>query len=192
MPPARRAGGIRKRQQERRDRDGDLVMGAVPRATTAPKPQSSNSSRSLVELKVTGWTDETEVPKITKFLERHASKRNAAAKSGGMSSNLIRRSRALGETLTISVRADDVPAFSKINGFSFPSAHGQQKLTITGAGVREKPVNGAEATNSETKSHIEMLKGFLERRYNPEQKLLNLSSITDDDQGMICYILTGY
>lgn len=185
---SRRGGGIRKHQQ-RRDRDGDLVMGAAPRVASGrqpQKPQTSAASRNLTELRVTGWTDESEIPKITKFLERHASKRSMGAKSGGVSPTMIKRSRVTGDMLVISVRAEDVPAFSKINGFSFVSSHGSQKLTIVGPGVRSKsPTDNTTNSNSQSSGSseiAELLKGFLERRYDVTQKLLNLSSIADDEK----------
>jgi nuclear RNA export factor len=191
MPPAasRRGGGIRKHQQVRRDRDGDLVMGAAPRVTaTKPyqKPQTGHA-RSLVELKVTGWTEASEVEKLTKFLDRHAAKRSTGGKSGGLAPAMIKRSRVNGDMLVLSVRPEDVPAFSKINGFSFPSAKGQQKLHISGPGVRSRsPTTDAAASTSSNGSEvaelIELMKGFLNRRYTPSTKLLNLSSIADDEQ----------
>lgn len=191
MPPAasnRRGGGggIRKHQQQRRDRDGDLVMGATPRAATArqpAKPQTSNASRNLTELRVTGWTDDSEIQKVTKFLERHASKRSMGTKTGGIPPAMIKRSRVTGDTLIISVRPEDVPAFSKINGFSFASSHGNQKMVITGPGIRQKsPIDTTGLSSGEAQGTVELLEGFLERRYDVSQKLLNLSSIADDEK----------
>lgn len=187
MPPAlRRGGGIRKHQQQRRDRDGDLVMGAAPRVTpirNAKGPATSNHSRSLVELSVTGWNDAEDISKVTKFLERHAAKRSAGSKIGGLSSTMIRRHRVVGDTLIISVRPDDVPAFGKINGFSLPSKDGStQKLRITGAGVRSRSPNEALPVTGGSNETIELLKGFLERRYDTATKLLNLSSIAEDEK----------
>jgi nuclear RNA export factor len=95
---------------------------------------------------------------------------------------MIRRSRVATDNLIISVRPDDVPVFSKINGFSFPSKHGAQKLGITGAGVRSRSPNEALRVTSDSSETIELLKGFLERRYDTTTKLLNLSSIAEDEK----------
>lgn len=185
---ARRGGGIRKHQHQRRDRDGDLLMGATPRVSTpraSQKPQHSNSSRTMTELRVTGWTDETDIPKITQFLERHAAKRSPSAKTGGgLAPNMVKSSRVAGDVLTIKVRPEDVPAFSKINGFSFTSAtNGTQKLVIAGLGIRSRSPNDTTTTqSSETPSTVALLEGFLDRRYDATSKLLNLSKIAEDEQ----------
>ena len=187
MPPApRRDGGIRKRQQQRRDRDGDLVMGATPRVTAArptrPGTKPAASTRQLTELRVTGWTDDAEIPKIVKFLERHASKRSASAKAGGAAASLIKRSRCVEKALIISVRPEDAPVFGKINGFSFASSQGGQKLSITGPGIRNRsPTESTDpAASSATKDTMDLLTGFLDRRYDPSTKLLNLSNRSEE------------
>jgi nuclear RNA export factor len=95
---------------------------------------------------------------------------------------LIKRSRLTKDTLIISVRADDVEPFGKINGFQFTSKHGPQKLNIMGPGIRSKSPKDAVAPTNEGSSEIaEKVKGFLERRYDAGQKLLNLSSIAEDE-----------
>jgi nuclear RNA export factor len=165
-------------------------MGTAPRAALAtrvlPKPQNPSSTRALTELRVTGWTDDSEIQKVTQFLERHAAKRNGSARSGGVVPHIIKKSRVAGDQLVINVRAEDVPAFAKINGFSFTSKHGAQKLNISGQGIRSKSPNDAAAADperaKETANTIELLKGFLERRYDATQKLLNFSSIAEDSQ----------
>ncbi|KAJ4345772.1 nuclear mRNA export, poly(A)+RNA binding protein [Didymosphaeria variabile] len=191
-----RGGGIRK-QRQKRDRDGDLVMGAAPRVATAArgsgsKPRTRESHTApFTELKVTGWTDDKEVAKILNFLERHAARRSQKTTKGSVPPKMVKRHSAAGTLLKIFVRPDDVPAFGKINGFTFNSAHGTQKLTITGPGIRSKSPNAMDTTSGdkdkstdkpETSETIEMLKGFLFRRYQAEEKLLNLSKIADDEE----------
>lgn len=199
-----RGGGIRKQRAKRdakRDRDGDLVMGAAPRVAAAPTARteraaaSGSRSRStptagFVELRVTGWTDDKEMTKLINFLERHSSRRSPNASKSSLPPKMIKRHRVAGTTLTISVRPEDVSAFNKINGFTFSSQHGTQKLTIAGPGIRSKSPNassmdvaGEAKTGSETTSEtVELLKNFLFRRYNPDAKLLNLSTIADDEE----------
>jgi nuclear RNA export factor len=95
---------------------------------------------------------------------------------------MIKRSRVAGDILIISVRPDDVPVFSKINGFSFTSTHGDQKLSIQGSGVRHRSPTESTPASSGSNETIDLLKGFLERRYDTNTKLLNLSSITEDEK----------
>lgn len=193
-----RGGGIRK-QRAKRDRDGDLVMGAAPRVATASRasrgsgsaPRARDSHTApFTELKVTGWTDDKEVAKLLNFLERHASRRSQKAHKGSVPPKMVKRHSAAGTLLKIWVRPEDVTAFSKINGFTFTSAHGSQKLTITGPGIRSKSPNAMDTTNDKGKGAdkqdsaetIELLKGFLFRRYQAPEKLLNLSKIADDEE----------
>lgn len=193
-PP--RTGGIRKKTKKDRktlqpDRDGDLSMGAAPAPAQPQRPKSS-----LVELRVTGWTVEEDIPRIVQFLNRHASRRKGGPKqSGGPASlapNLIKSSRFADGVLIIRVRQDDVPAFGKINNFQFTSTNGSQKLSISGPGIRasEKAADAESATldkaakdaSTGKEEIMELLKGFLERRYDPSQKLLNLSNIASDEE----------
>ncbi|KAK7191560.1 TAP domain-containing protein [Paraphaeosphaeria sporulosa] len=191
-----RGGGIRK-QRAKRDRDGDLVMGAAPRVATAArasgsKPRASRDSHTapFTELKVTGWSDDKEVAKLLNFLERHAARRSQKVTKGAVPPKMVKRHSAAGTLLKIWVRPEDVPAFGKINGFTFTSAHGSQKLTITGPGIRSKSPNAMETSGDkdnatlkpETSETIELLKGFLSRRYQADEKLLNLSKIADDEE----------
>ena len=174
-------------------------MGSTPRvnSTTRGSRASGSGPRSrdsrtapFTELKVTGWTDEKEMGKIINFLERHAARRSHNTIKGAIPPKMIKRHKASGTTLTIFVRPEDVTAFSKINGFTFSSTHGNQKINIAGLGIRSKSptamevegagkdAGGRPATN-ETK---QLLEGFLSRRYNPEAKLLDLSNIASDEE----------
>ena len=199
-----RNSGIRKHQQ-RRDRDGDLIMGAAPRVSPArPSPRNASSgprasstpTAGFTELKVTGWTDEKEMTKLLAFLERHSSRRSPnASKGGNVPPKMIKRHRVSSSdhVLTISVRAEDVVAFNKINGFTFTSVHGTQKLNIVGPGIRSKEPGASAAMDTATpegnrqrKSSPnptrDLLGAFIERRYNVTEKLLNLSTIADDEE----------
>ncbi|KAF2869311.1 hypothetical protein BDV95DRAFT_608873 [Massariosphaeria phaeospora] len=223
MPSAatRRPTGIRKIQkQQQRDRDGDLIMGAAPRATTRPNPRNKSDARTssartdspattFSDVKVTGWSDEKEIPKLLGFLERHAARRNPhAAAKGRYPQKMIRHHQILDNALVLSVRSEEVIAFSKLNGFSFASAHGRQKLTLTGPGLRarspaktpasdppsSKTENPTEASvpasasvsdierEQSKASTITLLKAFLTRHYNGELKLLDLSNIIADEE----------
>jgi hypothetical protein len=200
-----RNSGIRKHQQ-RRDRDGDLIMGAAPRVSPArPSPRNANNSgprasstptAAFTELKVTGWTDDKEMSKLIGFLERHSSRRSPNASKGNtMPPKMIKRHRVSSSdhVLTIWVRPEDVTAFSKINGFTFTSAHGTQKLNIVGPGIRSKEPNATAAAMDTTTSEGDrqdkssnpahsLLRAFIERRYFVTEKLLNLSTIADDEE----------
>lgn len=201
-----RNSGIRKHQQ-RRDRDGDLIMGAAPRVSPArPSPRNANSSgprasstptAAFTELKVTGWTDDKEMNKLIGFLERHSSRRspNASSKGSTMPPKMIKRHRVSSSdnVLTIWIRPEDVTAFSKINGFTFTSVHGTQKLNIVGPGIRSKEPNanaamdtttgeGDRQDNSSSNATRDLLRAFIERRYFVDEKLLNLSTIADDEE----------
>ncbi|KAF1959095.1 hypothetical protein CC80DRAFT_490072 [Byssothecium circinans] len=197
MPgPTRTHGGIRKHHQ-RRDRDGDIAMSSAPRASPGRSTRGAHSGSShktsaptppFTELQVTGWTDDKEKAKLLGFLERHSSRRSANVAKSHVPPKMIKRHRIAGTTLTIWVRPEDVVAFSKINGFSFASAHGSQKLTITGPGIRAKSPNTSTAAmdtseDKESSSEVaDMLKHFLQRRYNAEDKLLNLNTIAEDEE----------
>jgi hypothetical protein len=187
-----RNGGIRKHQ--RKDRDGDLIMGAAPGATPAARSgrgKNINSThktngaptQGFTELKVTGWTDDKEMGKLLGFLERHSARRAANVAKSHVPPKMIKRHRVAETILTIWVRQDDVQAFSKLNGFTFSSAHGPQKLSIAGPGIRAKSPITDMAGGKESKSEVaELLKGFLQRRYQVEDKLLNLASIAEDEE----------
>ncbi|KAF2786426.1 NTF2-like protein [Melanomma pulvis-pyrius CBS 109.77] len=187
MASHRRVGGIRKHQ--RRDRDGDLVMGTAPRVSPATRhpprsQQSASHGSNYTELRITGWTDEKEIPRLIQFLERHSSRRSPNPSKGGVPPIMVKRSKVVGNVLTISVRPDDVIAFSKINGFSFASAHGNQKLNIAGTGIRSRSPNHTtvSAAKPQTSETIDLFKAFLERRYDANLKLLNLSSLATDEE----------
>lgn len=195
-----RNGGIRKHQQ-RRDRDGDLIMGAAPRVSPArPSPRNAPSSgprasstptAAFTELKVTGWTDDKEMTKLIGFLERHSSRRSPnASKGNSMPPKMIKRHRVStsDNVLTIWVRPEDVTAFSKINGFTFTSVHGTQKLNIVGPGIRSKEpamdttTSEGDRENPSSNPAKALLGRFIERRYLASEKLLNLSTIADDEE----------
>lgn len=75
------------------------------------------------------------------------------------------------DTLIISVPSENVPVILRMNGFAF-----------AGANIEIKRVSGeAEgSTGSGKESTVQMLKGVLERRYNPTTKLLDLSALGQD------------
>jgi hypothetical protein len=198
-----RHSGIRKHQ--RRDREGDVIMGAAPRVTPArPSPRdntttssgpraSSTPTAAFTELTVTGWTDNKEMTKLIGFLERHSSRRSPKASKGNtMPPKMIKRHKVStsGNVLTIFVRPEDVSAFSKINGFTFTSEHGAQKLNIAGPGIRIKESAMEISTTGEgdrqddkSPEAIRALMGrFIERRYMAAEKLLNFSTIAQDEE----------
>ncbi|KAF2468228.1 uncharacterized protein BDR25DRAFT_305211 [Lindgomyces ingoldianus] len=187
--PRRTGGAIRRRN--RMDRDGDLVMGVAPKAPRPTRPAlSTPNSASLTELKVTGWTDKSEVPNITHFLEKHAAKRSIHARRSGPVAQLIKKHRIEGDGLLIlRVKPEDVVPFSKINGFTFTSKHGNQKLTIAGPGIRPRegsPTNSASkpTTATESSETLSLKQQFLQilgRRYNVAEKLLDLSTLATDE-----------
>ena len=198
---SRPRGGIRKHQ--RRDRDGDLVMAAAPRVNpigaaqrttgSGPRPKThKQATGSFTELKVTGWSDVNEVPKIINFLERHSARRSPSVAKNSIPPKMVKRHRHSDSVLNIWVRPEDVIAFGKINGFTFNSTHGTQKLTIAGPGIRSKSPAASTsntsasamdvASSNDTIDAETLLKGFLERRYDVEKKLLNLSTIADDEE----------
>ncbi len=197
-----RNSGIRKHQL-RRDRDGDMIMGAAPRVSPARPVQRNTTNGSghlgtrlnhtntpaFTELKVTGWTDDKEMTKLIGFLERHSVRRSLNASKSSIPPKMIKRHRVSENVLTIWVRPEDVTPFSKINGFSFASVHGAQKLTIVGPGIRSRSPITMDTTGDEdrqdkqsTSATVDLLKTFLERRYQPNEKLLNLSTIADDEE----------
>ncbi|KAF2730176.1 hypothetical protein EJ04DRAFT_515433 [Polyplosphaeria fusca] len=166
-------------------------MAAAPRPVFGgPAPRGP---AALTELKVTGWTDVKDVPEIVKFLERHALKRSQNVPRG-RGATPVQESHVQGNALILSVRPEFVVPFSKINGFSFTSpTHGAaQKLTIEGEGIRARRDDGSpaqpsittnnNATGSETETLQAMLTSFLTRRYNTDQKLLNLSAMAEDPE----------
>lgn len=200
MPPSQRTrkGGVRKLQQKR-DRDGDISMGAAPSLgaptrggrgnrggnRTAGNKNNGTATPGFTELKVTGWSDTKEMSKLLGFLERHSSRRSPNVAKNGVPPKMVKRHRITDTTLTIWVRPEDVTAFNKINGFTFASEHGSQKLTIAGPGIRSKSPTSMDTDkdNKEKPNEVaEMLKGFLNRRYNVEDKLLDLSTVGGDQE----------
>ncbi|KAF2707587.1 NTF2-like protein [Pleomassaria siparia CBS 279.74] len=163
-------------------------MGAAPRVAQLPRPQQSTSHNSskLTDLRVTGWTDDKEMPRLIQFLERHSSRRSPSVSRGGVPQKMIKRHKVVGDVLTIHVRPEDVPAFGKINGFQFMSAHGGQKLNIMGTGIRSNPSNDSTApdkeVSAETAKTTALFIDFLERRYDASMKLLTLSDMAADEK----------
>lgn len=197
-----RGGGIRK-QRQKRDRDGDITMGGpkLPQPQRAARATGSGRSRDshtapFTELRVTGWTEEKEVGKIINFLDRHAARRSHNIPKGSVPVKMVKRHQVSGTVLKIWIRPEDVTPFNKINGFTFSSENGTQKLTISGPGIRNKSPNRPKSPNAmevsadgkpaadkaATMETEKMLEGFLARRYDPAQRLLNLSKIADDEE----------
>lgn len=75
--------------------------------------------------------------------------------------------------MLLTVNAEDVPPITRMNGFVFAGA----KITIEMASAQDLT---APAEGSDKQSTVAMLKGVLERRYNPEMKLLDLSALGQD------------
>ncbi|PIA93918.1 mRNA export factor mex67 [Cercospora beticola] len=128
----------------------------------------------LVELTVEGWkasraasSSDGGYKSLIQWLEKKAGMRL------GRKDTRIRRNRMEADAVVISVPSADAKAYERMNGYDWAGA----KLSIKrvgGAGQdSSQPSSGAEETKA-------MLRGVLERRWNPEMKMLDLSALGAD------------
>ncbi|KAF2764775.1 NTF2-like protein [Teratosphaeria nubilosa] len=161
-------GATAQREILRRAGAGDISM----------KETRMNAPRGgLAELKVTGWQKSKAsqdadggVASLMKWMEKKASTKLGR----GARSVKIKKSHKDGTDLVIKVAPEDAGAFIRLNGWQWAGIN---------VGVERVggPVQEANAPSSEAEKTKEMLRGVLERRYDPETKLLNLSALGQDE-----------
>ncbi|KAK4498697.1 hypothetical protein PRZ48_009207 [Zasmidium cellare] len=206
--PSRRALGKRRVA----DRDGDVKMGVennragVGKTKRPPKgPKGAlnstdmqrkihraaaggdvrmkgdapgKSSGGLEEFKVTGWEKSTAshdsdggVEALKRWLQSKVSRKLGSASRKAAQ---FKKSRVEGTALYISVPAIDAGPLARMNGFKWAGI----TLTIEkvgGSGQDTKLSTKAEETKM-------MLRNVLERRYNAQTKLLDLSALSQDEE----------
>lgn len=206
--PSRRALGKRRAP----DRDGDVKMGVENSRTGIAKTKrppkgpkgalgstdmqrkihraaasgdvrmkgeaSSRPSGGLEEFKVTGWEKSSAshdkdggVESLKKWLQSKISR-----KLGSASRRVtpIKKSRVEGTELFVSVPAADAGALARMNGYKWAGV--SLKIEKIGSSGQDSKLSSKA---EETKL---MLRGVLERRYNPQAKLLDLSALSQDEE----------
>lgn len=149
----------------------DLIRKA---AAQGDVPMRETKRPELVELTVEGWKESRAAgssdrghKSLIQWLEKKAGMRL------GRKDTRIRRNRLEADTVVISVPSADAKAYERMNGYDWAGA----KLSIKRVGGADQdssqPSSGAEETKA-------MLRGVLERRWNPEMKLLDLSALGAD------------
>ncbi|WPJ58129.1 hypothetical protein SMAC4_02773 [Sordaria macrospora] len=135
-------------------------------------PVGKTQSKNMATLKIHGMSNSKAtgnpdggLRSLLTFLERKASKDKPIT---------IGKSIVDGDYVWITVRKDDAPEILRLNGFTYAGA----PLTITETSERmPRPEDKISKAAEETK---QKLTSVLARRYNPELKLLDLSSLGTD------------
>ncbi|PNS20443.1 hypothetical protein CAC42_5893 [Sphaceloma murrayae] len=130
---------------------------------------TGSSGRAPIELRITGWADskaasgaDNGVSALITWLEKKSTLRSSSKRPVK-----IRKIRVEDDKeLVISVPSSEQDNIMKMNNFEWAG----KKITI----------EDAKESSEATKNTIAMLRGVLERRYNPELKLLDLSALGQD------------
>jgi nuclear RNA export factor len=139
--------------------------------------EANKSLRSgLIELQITGWTkskasdgSDRGVGALIKWLEKKASLRLGS----GRRDVKIKKSRVVEDDLFINVPEQDANALTRMNGYGWAGT----TINIKRTGGTNEPTISSQA--EQTKA---MLRGVLERRYNPDLKFLDLSALGQDEE----------
>ncbi|KJY00194.1 mRNA export factor mex67 like protein [Zymoseptoria brevis] len=141
------------------------------------KEGSKTLRTGTVELQITGWTkskasdgNDRGVSALIKWLEKKASLRLGS----GRREVRIRKSRVVEDDLFVTVPEQDATALKRMNGYGW-----------AGATIYIKRTGGNDdglAVSSEAEKTKAMLRGVLERRYNPDIKFLDLSALGQDEE----------
>ncbi|USW54841.1 Putative TAP (TAP-C) domain, UBA-like superfamily, nuclear transport factor 2 [Septoria linicola] len=155
------SAGARRDLLRKAAASGDVSM----RETKAPR---------LVELNVEGWKSSKAASNpdggyksLIQWLEKKAGMRL------GRRDTRIKKDRLDADTVVISVPVVDAKAYERMDGYEWAGA----KLSIKRVGGAGQDSNQPSSGAEETKA---MLRGVLERRWNPETKFLDLSALGTD------------
>jgi nuclear RNA export factor len=142
------------------------------------------------ELRVTGWAD-TEAAKqqdggvsaILGFLERRASikAKKASNHRNAAPSISIKKHITNGPSLHIFVPVEQAQYFLNLNNFVFS----ERNLTIrdvTGNASSQSPTRKADNDHPDGTNAQQLLQNFLDRRYNLDTKILDLSALKQDQE----------
>ncbi|KAF2459987.1 hypothetical protein BDY21DRAFT_337075 [Lineolata rhizophorae] len=163
-------------------------IGPTNSTSRAPGPETNKSSKHF---KITGWKKSKAatnadggVAALIAFLEKRAtisSQKYANAHADKRKHEVkISKSRVQGDAFFISVRADEAPSVSRVNGYAFAGANIAVEEVAQFPGD-DLPMD--EQISANTSGSIrELLKNFLERRYDRNAKLLNLSNLEQDPE----------
>ncbi|KAK4565454.1 nuclear mRNA export, poly(A)+RNA binding protein [Recurvomyces mirabilis] len=155
-----------------------LRQAAGTRDVSMKEGRISVTRGGLVGLKVSGWNkskaaDNADggVSALIKWLEKKAS-----SKLGSRARNVkIKKSYVEGSDLIIKVPSEDANALVRMNGYGWAGS----TVSITRTDGAASDTAGPPSQAEETKA---MLRGVLERRYDPDTKFLNLSSLGQDEE----------
>ncbi|KAF4556009.1 TAP C-terminal domain-containing protein [Elsinoe fawcettii] len=141
----------------------------VSSGAISAKGRSTTTTNRPTELKVTGWPDSKAasgsdggVSALIIWLEKKATQRNASKRPVKLRKVRIEDDK----TLIITVPESQLDTVLRLDQFEWAG----NKITI----------KESDGTSEGTQNTINMLRGVLERRYNPELKLLDLSALGQD------------
>ncbi|CZT19608.1 related to mRNA export factor MEX67 [Ramularia collo-cygni] len=166
---------------------GDLISGGAQRAILRKAAEGDIPMRdprglrgALVELHITGWEKSKAAndadggkSSLIKWLEKKGSLRLG---SRGKEVKVKKSRTEANNVLVISVLEGDVPALIRMDGYGWAGT----TVAIKRAGGAA--AEGGKEMSSQASQTKAMLRGVLERRYNPELKFLDLSALGQDEE----------
>lgn len=177
--PGRNAAGTRKDLTTNGSRREVIRKAAAAGAhgDVSMREARTTPRGTLVDLTIDGWklsraanNSDAGFKSLVQWLEKKASMRL------GKRNTRINKSRLDADTVTISVPSADASAYERMNGYDWAGA----KLTIKRVGGSGSQSNHSPASSSGAEQTKAMLRGVLERRWNPETKFLDLSALGTD------------
>ena len=142
-----------------------------PESSCAPL-KGVNSNRHLDEITVTGWRQSKAasnpgggIREVINFLERKATKDERDKVR-------VIKSRTDGDSLIVSVKPQDTPKILRLNTYAFAGA----KLAIQEHSSTPSPPAASNISESTKQLKVEIA-NFLNRRYDTELKMLDLSAL---------------
>ncbi|KAF2217544.1 hypothetical protein CERZMDRAFT_63698 [Cercospora zeae-maydis SCOH1-5] len=149
----------------------DLIRKAAAQGDVSMR---ETKGLKLVELTVQGWKasrvaghSDGGYKSLIQWLEKKAGMRL------GRKDTRIRRDRLDADAVVISVPSADAKAYERMTGYEWAGTKLDIKRVGDAGQDSSQPSSGAEETKA-------MLRGVLERRWNPETKLLDLSALGAD------------
>ncbi|KAF2716757.1 hypothetical protein K431DRAFT_289153 [Polychaeton citri CBS 116435] len=184
------AAGIKKktptatRADGKPRRGGNILSSTAQReilrkAGAGDKPMRDQTAaprgKGLVELRISNWqkskaadNKDGGVSSLVAWIQDKASRKLGSQRR----TVKVKKSWVEGDEVVINVLPEDVPVITRMNGFDWAGA----KITIKSAGAADGHAQ------SDTEKVKAMLRGVLERRYDQETKLLDLSALGHDEE----------
>ncbi|ESZ99579.1 hypothetical protein SBOR_0052 [Sclerotinia borealis F-4128] len=160
-------------------RGGRLDLARNPQAILRGMGSQSQQANVLVTLWVKGLkgskaasNDDQGLSALVSFLERKAATLDSKSKR----SIRVKKSHKKGDIVVISVIPEDAASIMKLDGFAFAGS------TIGVQDSEPSAKSEQKEESEEARSTREKITAVLAARYDPDLKLLNLSSLGQDEQ----------